>query len=144
MRDKIFRGKRVDNGQWVYGYYFITPLTDEATGSNPEDGWFFLTGKQRHCISMNHCVYEVIPETVAQYIGLKDKNDAKIFEDDIVKAKDWDPQIFRIQFIEGGFCTTNKKADMLYPLDINHFYSSVGCGIEVIGNIYDNPELIKI
>ena len=60
-----YRGKRVDNGEWVYGYYFKTPLTDESTGSKPEDGWHFLSGRVRSCISTETgCVYEVNPETV--------------------------------------------------------------------------------
>jgi hypothetical protein len=64
MREIKFKGKRIDNGEWVEGHYFITPLTDEATGSKPEDGWYFLTGRERHCISKNNCVYEIDDSTL--------------------------------------------------------------------------------
>jgi len=42
-----FRGKRIDNGNWVCGYFFETPLTDENSGAKPENGWFFLTGEKK-------------------------------------------------------------------------------------------------
>jgi len=60
-----FRGKRIDTGEWVSGYYFKTPLTDENSGTEPEAGWFFLTGAPRHCISTEDgVVYVVEGDTV--------------------------------------------------------------------------------
>ena len=64
-----FRGQRIDNDEWVYGHYFIAPLTDENSGTDPECGWYFLSGEKRHCISTEHgVVYVVVAETVEQVV----------------------------------------------------------------------------
>lgn len=83
-----FKAKRIDNDDWVTGCYFITPLTDENSGTLPECGWFFLTGEQRHCIStlndtFDHTVFIIDPSTL-EYIGLpvditKEKSDERNF-----------------------------------------------------------------
>jgi uncharacterized phage protein (TIGR01671 family) len=79
---------------------------------------------------------------IMQYTGLKDKNGKEIYENDLVKSDSHNPAVYQIEFIEGGFCGT--RPDLKgFPVDINHFYPSVGCEIEVIGNIYSNPDLIK-
>ena len=66
MKTQIrFKGKRIDTGEWVSGYYFKTPLTDENSGTDPEVGWYFLTGKTRHCISNEDgLVFVVDAETI--------------------------------------------------------------------------------
>jgi uncharacterized phage protein (TIGR01671 family) len=142
MRETKFRGKTIQSKKWVYGYYFQTPLTDEETNSKPEDGWSFLSGRPRHCISKDNCVYEVNPETLGEYSGLKDKNDTEIYEYDLVKVDGFKLQYYKVEFIEGAFCLTN-PAVKDYPLDINICYPSVGCQLEVVGNFVDNPELLE-
>lgn len=84
--------------------------------------------------------YEIID--VMQYTGLKDKNNTEIYEYDIVKVDGFKLQYYKVEFLEGAFCLTN-PAVKDYPLDINIMYPSVGCQIEVVGNIYENPELVS-
>lgn len=68
MKEFDFRGKRVDNGEWVYGYHFKTPLTFEMDAES-ESGLHFLSGKERHCISDEHgCVYEVVPQSIERWV----------------------------------------------------------------------------
>ena len=123
MREILFRGKNFDNGHWTYG----TPITlkNGETYMNFEFmGWIDRT--------------LVIPETVGQYTGLTDKNGTKIFEGDIIGAED---VTFEIRWRGYVSCFTIYKKDVPYPL------APVEKGIvrnyEVIGNIFDNPELLE-
>lgn len=145
MREILFRGKRVDNGEWVYGHYHSYDIS--------------CAGKTKIC-----CTYHVIradnvyPETVGQYTGLTDKNGKKIFEGDILQGYQY-PYLS-----EGHF---NYYAEVIYfencpafgiytfknpNLNVVRGISAGNTDLmedwesknwEVIGNVYDNPELLE-
>lgn len=123
MREILFRGKRKDNGEWIVdnSVLFFTNSTKIYGALN---GW-------REA--------EVIPETVGQYTGLTDKNGKKIFEGDIVnfKATAYYFKNCRIKYqtYYVRYCAIDNKG-YEYPMDKNFEY-------EVIGNIHDNPELLR-
>ena len=142
MREILFHGKRADNGEWVEGDVLQTR---------------YHSGHIEYQIMPQTPVssaYPVIPETVGQYTGLTDRNGKKIFEGDIVKTHYANAQksdfIEQVVFYNGKFCAyfSNqlcKQWANLYdgtehlPQDKSFYMDSV----EVIGNIHDNPELIK-
>lgn len=125
MRKILFRGKRTDNGEWVQGY----PC---------RYGWI---GKEKDYIIPDYAsalyTAEIDPETVGQYTGLTDTNDNKIFEGDIVWYDyeeergiiQWDNDTARFIIT----CST-------FTVDFDNVY---GCELEIVGNVYDDPELLK-
>ena len=126
MREILFRGKQVDNGEWVEGD-FCHPcnIVFEAMGYDEVLG-------QKDVPVIND--YAVIPETVGQYTGLTDKNGTKIFEWDIVKHS---IGTFVVKYLDGMFCCSCIEAEYLTNL------GSLSNDCVVIGNIHDNPELLK-
>lgn len=130
MREFLFRGKRTDNGEWVYGDLEQIP-------------------SQKWCgISLQNSskdVYTVDPNTVGQYTGLTDKNGKKIFEGDILLTDLSNPYSV-VVFKNGCFMQKLEDSgevfyDIFYPTE-NEDTSVYPYNI-VCGNIYDNPELLK-
>ena len=143
MREILFRGKRVDSGEWVEGCFlygvgwkkgkvFVLPNVENLAyckGCDPLDG------------------YEVIPETVGQFTGLTDKNGTKIFEGDVITCR---------KYIGGNFveyCMERGYVEFIYGAFGLHrmqgFYRPFKDWLqdyehEVIGNIHDNPELLTV
>lgn len=132
MREILFRGKRLNNGEWVYGFY-AHELRGEHYIHADEGAWYdgpMLT------------MVEVERETVGQDTGLKDKNCKDIFEGDVLH---WD-------FHWGWYVGYENGAFRKIPLSniqrINwKHYPLEQEGLktwEVIGNIHDNPELVEV
>jgi uncharacterized phage protein (TIGR01671 family) len=127
MREILFKGKRKDNGEWIEGCC-IKRWTGKSYKYYIHDG---LYGG------------EVIPETVGQFTGLYDKHRKKIFEGDIAKPKrkddDDDMWIFSnfvVVFDDGSWHLDNcGRGDFLYNFEPRE--------IEIVGNRYDNPELLS-
>ena len=144
MTEILFRGKRADNGEWVYGH-----LLEQNT---PDCHSYIVMSiiaelDNRHIEIMDFDINEVIPETVGQYTGLTDKNGKKIFEGDIVNViytsslGEEFTQITTVRYDETECC--------FYPMRweedcVNCDYSTEITEIVVISNIHDNPELLTL
>lgn len=127
MREILFRGKRTDNGEWVYG----VPTKDNHGEMVMVESTFEC--EEYNCRGAN-CLY-VDENTVEQYTGLTDNNGTKIFEGDIILLKG-DEEPYQVAFNE--CCFQAYSHNVCYVMD--NFYDH---DIEVIGNIHDNPELLK-
>ena len=132
MREILFRGKSVNNGEWVYGSLVITTLepVDDAPIKH-----YHIEDMTIGCFpnEFQSGLSETIdPNTVGQFTGLTDKNGKKIFEGDIVKIGSFMPGA------DDWVCAI----DWDYSLFEEYKYVwKTKC--EVIGNIHDNPELLE-
>lgn len=141
MREIKFRGKRIDNGEWVYGSLiqcditgkrYILPMGSDANESD----------KVGHEGCLMLFTFEVIPETVGQFTGLKDKNGKEIYEGDICNCREYEC-FGKVEWNneEAGFyfCVVMEGGGF----EEEHLYDYVD-ELEVIGNIYENPELLEV
>jgi uncharacterized phage protein (TIGR01671 family) len=125
MREILFRGKRIYEDEWVEGSLICFA-----------DGCFFVCVQGENMDFMDK--FGVIPETVGQYTGLLDKDGKKVFEGDIISfglrfcAVKYDMENARYMFYENG---RNK---------LDGFNCETMKLKEVIGNVFDNPELLEV
>lgn len=117
-REILFRGKNIVTNKWVEGYY-------KRIG-----GVTLIEEAERAGVS-----HYVDPQTVGQYVNRTDKNGRRIFEGDIVKSE--------IYCDVGCYPHTETR---IFRVEISDFYRRdiYGNNIEVIGNVYDNPELLEV
>lgn len=140
MREILFRGKSI-HGEWVYGYInqHRGNIRYDCDCEPIADGCYYINDWQAKIdTGMYGQDYKVDPDTIGRFTGLTDCNGVKIFEGDIIKYfDDWigkieydsDSALFTVSFVDG---------------DYDNFWR-ISCGdCEVIGNIYDNPELLEV
>ena len=151
MREILFRGKRKDNGEWVYGNLIRRDNSGE---------WSYFIGQ-------NSLEYEVIPSTVGQYTGLTDKNGKKIFEGDVIRyadideyqyylecqkcPEDYDEELFKNMWAIDEIVYGDKIGYPAFDLNSHNFESNGLSELQesgqyfyqIIGNIHDNPELLE-
>ena len=118
MLEILFRGKRIAKDEFVEGFVF-----KQFTQPKGEE-WYIRAYETDYC---------VIPETIGRFIGEVDKNGRKVFEGDIVKFKN---ELFEVKFIEKYSRFAGVKPGVVFSVFL--FSNS-----EVVGNIYDNPELLN-
>ena len=144
MREILFKGKKKDNGEWIEGYLFDDGMLGEkrmfigklviAPYEGPiRDKWTVIANG----------FAEVDPDTICEYTGLTDKNGNRIWEDDICDRKEPYPEIVKMH---NGDWTLDYSyscgKDYGYCYCNLGFYTVERKEVEVIGNIFDNPELI--
>lgn len=124
MREILFRAKRTDNGKWIEGYVVKFDFGAANIYRDETYNGKLFTG-----------IYHVDSSTICQYTGLQDKNGKKIFENDIVRCGG----NMMISWREDKASWTLRKDGWLY----SHFFgeSVEPEDVEVIGNIFDHPEL---
>lgn len=126
MREILFRAKRIDNGEWVEGYYVYVDYLDKHCIvnriKNPHEVDFIAQMTE----------HDVDVKTLCQYTGLTDKNGNKIWENDVVRLpKLFGSEIGQVVYLVPSFKSYCKA----------YGYTQL-CG-EVIGNIFDNADLLK-
>lgn len=122
----LFRGKRIDNNEWEYGL----PSYDEDGEIEEIEVW------SEDDINF----YSVDPSTVCQCTGLKDKNGKLIWENDIVSYCDCTKEDYVISWEQNKACFEYQQ----YSCSMMNFDELSSCEVEVIGNVFDNPELLEV
>lgn len=148
----LYRGKRIDNGKWVEGFLF---MVNDVPYILPHH----KTGQPIHADNLLKTVVEVLEDTICQCTGLKDKNGKLIWENDIVSFEDTGEEGYeykegfdfvnkaKVEFAEGRWSLTDFVSDNSGVMDEMYDHAEFMefwqyC--EVIGNKFDNPELLEV
>ena len=137
MEDRyLFKGKRTDNGEWVIGYYGVIGERNVIIEKYAENYYCPDICESRH----GNQIHEVNSKTICQCTGLKDKNGKLIWENEIIKCKFgiavavWDKSEWRIKLVK----------DNIWRKDLHYWVVEDNQRTEVVGNIFDNPELLEV
>ena len=162
MREILFRAKRIDNGEWVEGFYSQLPkpslgatiITNGDLCAEDVSDYIIVNESKQHSnfsdaypIEVVECeYYEIDSETLCQYTGLTDKNGNRIWENDIVRTTKFGKDdgnghnyagfdVFVVKWDDGGFALFNKWRRFNLRTDEKSY--------EILGKAFDNPELLK-
>ena len=144
MREILFRGKRSDTGEWIYGDL----RQDKDLETAYIGGWDYFTAD--YALQREPFEYPISPETVGQYTGLTDKNGNRIFDGDVLKMEIKSNYINPLQaplvfigvckFKDGAFGFSKQRAGIE---EFTAFSSTTyNVEFEIIGNIHDNADLL--
>ena len=155
MREILFRGKRIDNEEWIEGSLILTNVVQTKPYIVDSCWCPYKKVNDKGYADFDWIdAYEVDPKTIGQFTGLTDKNGKQIFEGDIVKTHYANANnaefIERVVFHNGRFCSLHQKGAMKMwanlPDCVPHLPQDKSVYMEwceYIGNIHDNPELLE-
>lgn len=134
---QLCRAKEENTGEWVYGYYTLYP---KCHGLHP----CILTGTESGCIIPKF----IDLDTLGSCTDMIDINDKEMFEGDILKISSPNPNYNYLTTIYNKFCTlcinVSEESSNICAIGLaQSAWNEYECTVEVIGNIYDNPELLK-
>ena len=134
-REILFKAKRADNGEWVEGYV-VKRVHNEGEFLDGKIKWEMI--KVDYIFpEIEDCCYKIIPETLCQFTGLRDKHGNRIWENDIVQSNEFE--------LKGVIIFDEYCRFMIRDIATNSTYLTARNNedIAVIGNIFDNSELLS-
>ena len=132
IREYKFRGKRIDNGKWIYGSLITKTLSNE-------EHIFILIEDSDFFRSLWELLIEVDPETVGQYTEKKDKNGKEICDGDICKFNNPTVPVCVVRYFRDKACFGLSDEKNWFNLPFKELVDNV----EILGTIHDNPELLN-
>lgn len=138
MREILFKAKRLDNDEWVEGYYYKRPSPERN-----EQHYILYPKFIDECMPYPTWYFEIDPNTLCQFTGLTDKNDNKIWENDIVDVSVcwWVFCDMERNLVKWDECKSGFLPYVDYDSNCDRYYYPESS--KVIGNKFDNLELLK-
>ena len=139
MREILFKGKSVQTGEWIEGYFAI--ICEKTVIIEKESEKYYSIDDEKN--SRGNRIIEINPETLCQFTGRCDKNGKKIWENDILMAHldESYPEDVTYETVEWGVAGwVTHEANSIDRQDLDEFDTEY---FEVVGNIFDNKELLQ-